>query len=235
MQKDNLPDLVYSVINGFHNFYNDAETLVAIIDTIPNTAGIAFQKTILSRTAILLYVVSLEALVNRVASTFLCKEKENDFLSIKNRFRSLESKWLDFPQFLNEKNLSFSKDDYPWNQFIELIKIRNDYAHFKNDREIYYANYSSGPLKFLKLDDLDEFVKIEMFKLAGINENSIYYPLTGIPINTYSITIEHAKKAKMITDAVINELDKLLGGKIKKDKWLHSDIMTIVKPPYQRV
>ena len=241
--------IVYSKVNGFQVFYADATALLKIAETIPEQPGIGFQKTIISRTVILLFLFSLEALINRVASQFLVTEKQKkEFLYInksKNHKRSFESKWLNFPTIYSTSNERFNENIYPWNSLKELIQIRNSYVHFKDERLVFYVsdnlpNEIKQGLNLQKISDLPLNEQNILFNQTPLKEKHLNYPTTKIPVDPYLIKVEDANVTKQVVDDVIKELNRLLDNKLKGTdngggSWLHSDNLTFISPPYSEL
>ena len=129
-----------SQINSFWYLYGDAETLHQLAKS-PQLAD-NFQRVPLSRTAILLYIFSLEALINRALARFLESPVREFVMERENRF-SLEEKWAFLPKLSSDDtSTGFDEGTYPWSHFRELISLRNDFVHPKHDRFAYYRALS---------------------------------------------------------------------------------------------
>lgn len=125
-----------SYVNSFHYLYQDAE----YFHKIAKDKGLSgkFDQVILSRNSLLLYVLSLEALINRVIDFFLSGKVRDLVLEREDRF-SLTDKWLILPILINkDSDSTFDTSSYPWSHFTELVKIRNDFVHPKHDRVAFY-------------------------------------------------------------------------------------------------
>lgn len=64
-----------------------------------------------------------------------------------------------------------------------------------------------------------------------VNESDIVYRQTRVSKDPYSLMPEDVSKIKSAVDNVIDGLDKLLNGQLKKDNWLNSDKMDMIWPP----
>lgn len=203
-------------VNCFNYLYKDAEVFHqwAIKST-------EFDATRLSRNAMILYIISLEALANQALNAFV-KEPERYFFIEKEDKFSLEDKYYILPILVNGKGAqTFNTGSYPWSHFKELVKIRNDFLHPKHKRMAYYKAITTQnwiPLNWKEIPSD-----------AGINENEIIYRQTQIPKDPYSIKPEHLDIVKKIVDDFVDELIRLLRSKMTK-KWLHDDTMTLFYP-----
>lgn len=210
-----------TVINSFHYLYGDAEHLHQLAKSSPLAQD--FQRVRLCRTALLLYILSLEALINRAMNHFLPERFRQFMLDREEKF-SVEDKWSLLALLSGDPSLpGINKATYPLSHFAELVRIRNDYVHPKHDRHAYYKAITTHRFDHLDWKELPEG--------PGIKENDLLYRQTLIPKDPYEILPEHVDKAKNIVDDSIKELDRLLGGKLLKDNWLRSDQLPLVYPP----
>jgi len=123
-----------SHINSFHYLYQDAEYFHAQ-SKLPNTG---FHGVRAARTALLLYIFSLEGLINRALDAFLPEPQRQFFIEREDRF-SLEDKWQLLPLMAAQGGpQAFDKSENVWARFVELIRIRNEFVHPKHDRPAYY-------------------------------------------------------------------------------------------------
>jgi hypothetical protein len=214
-----MSDIVIgNVVNSFHYLYQDASHLH---DLAKNTAG--FEKTQYCRTALLIYIISLEGLINQALNEFL-PEKIRDYLLARERKLSIEDKWFALPLFSDPQNpFNIDKSVYPWSHFLELIQIRNDIVHPKHDRPAYYKLKTTSSLEPLDWKDLPSDLNVK--------EKDMVYRQTRIPRDPYSIMPEHLDMAKKVVDDTVAALDRLLGGKLTKGNWIGSDTMTLIYPP----
>ncbi|MDA2918475.1 hypothetical protein MYX76_03090 [Desulfobacterota bacterium AH_259_B03_O07] len=209
-----------SYINSFHYLYQDAEYFHKIAKD-KSLSG-KLDRVRFSRNAILLYVLSLEALVNRAIDFFLSGKARDIILEREDRF-SITDKWLILPILINKDDEStFDTSRYPWSHFNELAKIRNDFVHPKHDRVAFYKAVSN------KTHDCLDYNEVP--KDSDIKETDIVYRNTRIPKDPYCLLPHHTDTVKKIVDDIIDNLDKLLEGKIKKDNWLHSDAFQLIYP-----
>lgn len=210
-----------TVVNSFHYLYGDAEHL----HQLAKSSALAkdFQRVRLCRTALLLYILSLEALINRAMDHFLPERLQQFMLAREEKF-SVEDKWSLLALLSGDPSLSgIDKATYPWSHFAELVRIRNDYVHPKHDRHAYYKAVTAQRLDCLDWNEIPEGL--------GIKETDLVYRQTLIPKDPYCILTEHVDKVKKVVDDSIRELDRLLGGKLLQDNWLRNDQLTLVHPP----
>jgi hypothetical protein len=210
-----------SFINSFHYLYQDAEYLNTIAHD--NRIQDRFERVQLSRTALLLYIFSLEALINRAMDYLLTDRLRDFFLEREDRF-SLIDKWLLLPLLTSKDEVyQFDTSRYPWSHFVELVKLRNDFVHPKHNRAAYYKAYPNNKIDSLQYNEIP--------KDSQIKETDIIYRNLRIPKDPYSILPEHLDKAKKVVDDIVIELDKLLDGKIFKENWHRRDSMELIHPP----
>jgi hypothetical protein len=190
----------------------------------------AFSRTQLCRTALLLYILSLEGLINR-AMDHLLPEKVRDFILEREERFSLEDKWLLLPLLISGSNSStFDKGSYPWSHFAELVKIRNDFVHPKHDRVAFYKVIDTNTIDKLQCTEIPGDLKHPSLN-RKVQEKDLVYVQTRIPTDPYSILPEHVEVVKRVVDDIIKELDKLLDGRITKNNWFGKDEMKLVYPP----
>jgi len=198
-------------LNSFHYLYQDAEWLRSLVPTQSKS----FDEVRICRTSILLFVFSLEALINRAIAEFV-PDPVRTFLLEREESYSLQDKWLLLPMLARgDKPETFDKGQYPFSHFCELVVVRNDFVHPKSDRTAFYrvlSNQSVEPLDFNRIP-----------KGSGIRETDIVYRQTRLPRDPYSLQTEHVDRVKKIVDDLIAELDRLLDGKLQKADWLHNE------------
>ena len=210
--------IVESFVNSFHYLYEDASLLHELARTAED-----FAKTQFSRTALLLYIISLEGLVNRALDHFLPPEIR-DFLLERERKLSIEDKWFALPLLTDPNNpVRLEKGTYPWSHFLELVQIRNDFVHPKHDRPAYYHFKSTTSFEGLDWKDIPVGL--------GVKEKDLVYRQTMIPRDPYSILPEHVDTARKVVDDTVGAMDTVLSGKLTAENWLHSDKMSVVHPP----
>ena len=208
-----------SYVNSFHYLYQDAEFMHDLVRK--GKSAIGFNSTRLCRTALLLYILSCEALINRAMAEFLPDQQRDFFMEREDRL-SIEDKWQLLPMLKSEERESFDISRYPWTHFKELVRVRNDFVHPKSKRAAYYREKSSKnwePLPWKQIpNDLN------------IKETDVIYRQTQIPRDPYAIRLNHVDTTKKIIDDLITKLDTLLCGVISENNWLRSDQMELIYP-----
>jgi hypothetical protein len=205
-------------VNSFHYLYEDASQLRELAKSAQN-----FERTQYCRTALLIYIISLEGLINRALDHFL-PETIRNYLVERERKLSVEDKWLALPLLSDPQNpRKINKSVYPWSHFLELIQIRHDFVHPKHERPAYYKLKTTSTVEPLDWNDLPPDLDVK--------ERDLVYRQTRIPRDPYSIMPEHLDMAKKVVDDTVDALDKLLDGKLTKDNWLRSDRLTVIYPP----
>jgi len=208
-----------SAVNSFHYLYGDAE----FFHELARSQAGDFAGVRAARTALLLYILSLEALINR-ALEHLLPEHLRQFVLDREEKLTVEDKWLLLPLLTTSDPAGhFDRSRYPWSHFVELIKIRNEFVHPKHDRLAYYEAVSPTQWKPLSWKNIPEGL--------GVKETDVIFRQTQIPRDPYAVRLEHVDTVRQVVDATVQELDGLLGGRILKEGWAHSDGMGLVWPP----
>ena len=207
-------------VNSFDYFYSDAEFILSLAS---DSALARSQAARLCRAAILLFVFSLEGLINRALQHFLPARQKEFFLDREKSF-SLEDKWRLLPLLVSElEPPEFDYSAYPWSHFIELIQVRNEWVHPKHNWPAYTKAVTSH-----------RFVNLSWSEIpadSGIREKDLVFRQTMIPRNPRSIFVDDVQRAKKVVDDVISELDRLLSGKLTAGQWLLSSQLRLIHPP----
>ncbi|WP_332852794.1 hypothetical protein [Duganella sp. S19_KUP01_CR8] len=220
MSKAKQRFLFKTEINSFHYLYQDAEYLLATarLSTVKGT----FQETRVARSALLLYILSLEGLINRALDHFT-PTPIHDFLIEREEKFNTADKWRLLALVAGTPLNDLDMGCYPWSHLSELIKIRNDYVHPKHNRMAYYEYVSATTFTHLDWKSIPAE--------CGIKEKDLVYGQTKLPKDPYGFSLAHLENVKKIVDDTVAELDKVLAGKINKDDWIHSDQMKLFHPP----
>lgn len=210
-----------SPVNNFYYLYSDAEYFNSIAHSAQMQGQ--FDQYRLCRTAVLLYALSLEAVINRALDHFVPEHLHDYVLDREDRL-SVEDKWQLLPLVAQEgRHPTFDRSRYPWSHFAELVRLRNDFVHPKHDRLAYYRvvhSHQWEPLRWNKIP-----------KALGVSEEQIIYRQTRIPKDPYALRPEHIVVVKKVVDDMIKELDTMLGGRITENDWHISDQMQLIHPP----
>jgi hypothetical protein len=207
-------------VNGFHYLYQDAEYLMsaAKLDHVKNT----FEVTRISRSAMLLYIMSLEALINRALDSFIPKPLREFVMEKEDKF-TINDKWRLLPLIAGDPPIDIDFSKYPWSHLSELVKIRNDYVHPKHNRTAYYEAVSTKTWNHLNWKSIP--------KKCGVKEKDLIYGQTKVPKDPYGFNIQHLETVKKVVDDVVEELNAIMGGKILEDNWARNDQMKLFYPP----
>ncbi len=220
MSEEDKQFIFESFVNSFHYLYQDALFFQKHAEKKNNENR--FDHTRFCRTALLLYIFSLEGLINRVMDHFLPEHVKSFIMRREQKF-SIEDKWELVPLLCSEdKKISFDKSSYPWSHFSELIRLRNDFVHPKHNRSVYYEAKTYDKWIPLLWKDIPKELEVK--------EKDIVYRQTQIPKDPYAIRVEHVEAAKKVVDDIVNKLDEYLDGKLTKENWIHNDNMKLVHP-----
>jgi len=220
--------IFHTFINSHKYLYDDAKKL----HDMARSKGFEsnFLRVEFSRTALLLYILSLEGLINRAMDHFLPETLRDFFLEREDRF-SLEDKWLLLPLLvLDSQGTTFDKGSYPWSHFVELVKLRNDFVHPKHNRGAFYRVIAPKTFDGLQWSEIPDDLDHPTLN-RRVKESDVVYRQTRIPMDPYSILPNHVYMAKKVVDDMITELDRHLNGKITATDWLGKDQMKLVYPP----
>jgi hypothetical protein len=210
------PQIVRSHLNSYHYFYQDATTLHELARSRAGT----FEEVRFCRTAVLLYIFSLEGLINRALEEFLPGNLKEYFLEREDRL-SIADKWLLVP--LIGGSGTFERGGYPWNCFTDLITLRNDFIHPKHDR---YAYYRWLPDR----SAIDSLVWADVPEDSGIRGRDLSYGQIDVPKDPHSLQTVHADRVKRVVDDMVKELNRLLSGQVD-EAFLHNENLRPVYPP----
>jgi len=207
-------------VNSFHYLYQDAEYLHKAAQRARTVHS--FEETQLCRTALILYILSLEGLVNRACDHFLPEPLRGLFLKSEDRF-SLEDKcWLLCAGGTKRSASEIDRSRYPWSHFSEVVQIRNDFVHPKHDRAAYYRAISAHRWEPLPWNEIP--------KGLGVKEKEVVYRQSRIPKDPYAIGLTHLEEVKRIVNDTVAELDRLLGGRVLSNNWSTNDQMALIYP-----
>lgn len=209
--------LIKTAINSFHYLYQDAEYLMSAAK-LPNIKG-TFEEVRVARSALLLYIFSLEALINRALDHYVPAPVHDFLMDREEKFSTVE-KWQLLPLLAATPSTQINLGMYPWNHFVELIKVRNDYVHPKHDRMAYYEAITQRNLKHLDWKSVPEG--------CGLKDTDLVYRQTKLPKDPYDFRLQQLEIVKKIVDDTIQELDKIFQGRI--NNWARNDQMTLFFP-----
>jgi hypothetical protein len=205
MGKRRKPDgVLEGTVNHYALLKHDADELTQMA----NAARGSFEMTITARSAILLYIVSLEVLINRVIDEFWPNSIPAIFQEDAKTWRTVD-KWERIPEIVT--GMKFKKGARPFQYLKPLIAARNDYVHAKEGtfrlKLDYRIEKPSGEIKTNPSKSHPKYDHIGLLK----------DPSEWIP--------EDAERVKVSCEELVTELDRLLRGRLTKDAWLTSDTL----------
>lgn len=209
-----------SAINSFHYLYQDAYYLLSYAN-LKDIKG-TFEEVRVARSAFLLFILSIEGLINRALDHFSPEILHNFVLEKEDKFSTID-KWRMLALLSGAPPKDLNLGEYPWSHLNELIKIRNDYVHPKHDRMAYYEYVSPQEFKHLEWNKIPQGMKVK--------EKDVIYGQTKIPRDPYGFKAEHLEKVQKIVDDSVAEMDKIIGEKLTEKNWVRSDQMTLCYPP----
>jgi hypothetical protein len=192
-------------VNRFVQCYEDAQRLQ---QHIARPKGKSFALTAIGhetyiRAAALLYIAALEALINRVYSSFIRPEIAECFEG-KDGGKSLPEKWMAAP-LLAGSATTFRRGADPWQSFVELVQVRNSLVHPKANSEEFAEVYVGE-------DEVD----------FDFSDKEPVYAHTRLPKNTDSWGREDLNKVKKCVDSLVQELQSLMSTQVT-DRWLRDE------------
>lgn len=211
--------LLRTEINSFHYLYQDADYLMSAAK-LPQMEG-TFEAQRLSRSALLLYILSLEALVNRALDHFTPAPLHDFLIDREEKFNTVD-KWRLLGLTAADQKVEIDTGVYPWSHLTELFKIRNEYVHPKHDRMAYYEMKAVDRWEHLDWNNIPAD--------CGLKEKDLIYVQTKLPRDPYGIGVQHLETVKRVVDDTVAELDNILDGKLTESNWLRSDQMHLFHP-----
>ena len=166
-----------------------------------------------ARTAVLLFVLATEALINRVLDCFV-REDLPRFVKDKTSQLPLDMKWYMAPLLCADEthHTTFQAGREPFQSFRELIRIRNSCVHpFPTKQSLTLLEATSESLSFISTTE------------------PLEWPQTKIARDAHHMDKKSASRALRVVDHMIDLLDGYLGGRIKKEGWWMAKTFTPVR------
>jgi hypothetical protein len=219
----------YGVMKGkesFKRIYNDALLLMKIAKKHPQWRYIS--TSCLPRNSIILFAISLEALVNRLladAEAKLGYSIENERASLKDKLKAIVAKHP------NSIGKSIDPKSHLSFRLTDLIKWRDEYVHPKSEIPKFfrivkkvrgYGEYEEVKLSSIPKDFRDKLKR--GIKLKG-------YGTLGLPSSPTEILMSHAEAVRKLVDDIVNKIDEKLGGYLKKSDILKEEDEAIIYYP----
>lgn len=200
---------------SFKRIYEDAMRLLEMART--NKEGDDLHRNRLPRIAILLFAVSLEALAARLCSEIAELTGENlidERSATKDKFREIP---IHHPEHTGKK---FNTSGRLWSQFVDLVKWRDDAVHPKATiQRVWKVDRRKGKFReyhFVGRSEVPTALRRKLFDSSSIRPPGP----SRLPLDPYEVGLEHAEAAKKIVDRMVDRLDEILGGYLRRSKTL---------------
>jgi hypothetical protein len=215
--------IIETVVSPFHCLYQDAlEFHQQSHLRLVHSEGEASR---LARAAFLLYLSSAEALLHQ-AVTDLVRPALARHLTAANRPVSLPELCRLLPQIVGEPVAgSIDLNQPPWLQFAELCTLRVTWVFpgGAGERRAYYRS-AGGESSF------DPLQPHEVPSELGLHPSELRLPRTGLPRDPYALRPFHVDAVRGILDAVIEALDRAMGGRLTLDGRHRREPVRVVHP-----
>jgi hypothetical protein len=201
--------LVEAEVSPFHCLYQDALYFHSQSRQVLLRSETEAGR--LARAALLLYVSAAEALVHQ-AAVELASPEFAAILANPARPLPLLDVWRLLPGVLDAGPGRLDPDHAPWPQFAELLALRDSWTYPgpPSARRAYYrAPSKSSPYEPLAAHQLPPHLPVR--------PEAIQHPLTGLPLDPYSLRPSHLDTARGVLDAAIEALDRRLDGALTRD------------------
>lgn len=191
-------------LNFYYLHHNDCKKFVELAKNEQSKL-----KSFYVRHAILSAVFASEALINRVINDFYLPGEGSASIERLNTFE----KWYTAPLLCGKTKTSghtFDSSKQPFQDFVELFKIRNWLVHPKVGAYVSAWIDNNSSITILEGSKDVPWVETLKGKIWGI---------TRIPFNPFEFESNHAQKALDIIDAMVKELKQLIPDSVT-DEWL---------------
>ncbi|MDE2508839.1 MAG: hypothetical protein KGM43_16655 [Planctomycetota bacterium] len=205
--------IIETVVSPFHCLYQDA--LHFHTQSHLRLARSESEASRLSRSALLLYLASAEALVHQ-AAVELGRPELMSLLADPSRPLPVAEAWRLLPAIVADGPARpFHPEAPPWPQFNELLLLRTSWT---------YPGAASRRLAYYRSERPDgDFEPIEARDgnsgaTGQIPLDRLCFPRTGLPRDPYALRPKHLDTARGILDAAIAALDRRLGGELTREQ-----------------
>lgn len=212
--------LYKTTVNSYAHLVDDANALhsVAKSANLPES-----QRPRVCSASFIHYMLSMEALINRVMAEFIPAPELRRFILDRERTISTAEKWILSPLLIT--GATFDRGTYPFQHFAELIRVRNEYVHPKHDAVEYRE--ITGKREWRPLTRGNRPPDF------GISESDLIWPLTTLPKSSRALEPDHLDTVFKVTADTTKELDRLLGGLILTNDWYRKEVHEWVYPAGQ--
>jgi hypothetical protein len=215
--------VIETIVSPFHCLYQDALEF----HQQSHLRGIQSEAegSRLARAALLLYLSSAEALVHQ-AAVELGRPELQALISDPSRPLPLTEAWKLLPVIATGSSASgHDPEAPPWPQFSELIAVREAWTYpgqAVRRRAYYRAPQSDAAYEPLQHHEVPPGLHLDA--------ESLVYPRTGLPRDPYALRARHLDTVRGILDAVIDALDRRLGGALTRDSRHRREPVRVVYP-----
>ncbi len=213
------PLIIETEINPFHCLYQDA--LYFHTQSYLALTRSASEASRLSRSTVLLYLSSLEALFHQ-AIVELGRPDISGLLADPRRPIPLSEAWRYLPSVVVGANGNRQDPDHPpWPQLVELLTLRELWAYPgpASRRKAYYRAVDSG---------FDPLEPHQITPDLGLTAENLQLPRTGLPRDPYSLKPRHLDTVRGIVDASITAMDRLVGGALVRDNRHRREVTQVI-------
>ena len=201
--------VIETVVSPFHCLYQDA----LHFHTQSRLARSEGEASRLARAGLLLYLASAESLVHQ-AAVELGRPELAGLLSDPSRPLPLSDACRLLPAIVAEGPTGpYDPERPPWPQFAEILALRASWAYpgpAPRRRAYYHSLQHNAAYEPLQPHQAPPDLPVRPESLA--------YPRTGLPRDPYALRPRHLDTARGVLDAVIEALDRRLGGALTRDQ-----------------
>jgi hypothetical protein len=216
-----------TIVSPFHCLYGDALELHN--ESRLRMARSEADASRLARAAVLLYLAAAEALIHQ-AAVELGRGDLAHLAYDSHRPQPLLDACRLLPLLMGEAARgAFDADSPPWPQFAELVALRDSWTYPgpAADRRAYYFRPENRPDVFEPLDPHEVPAGHE----ATISVDRLAFPLTGLPRDPYALRPQHLDTARGVLDAMIDAVDRRVGGALTQGRRHRSEPVRVLSQP----
>jgi hypothetical protein len=221
--------VIETTFNPFHCLYQDA----LFFHTQSRLARSDADASRLARSALLLYVSAVEALVHQAAEE-LGRHELRGLIADPSRPLPLAEAWRLLPAIAADPGAPtgpFDPETPPWPQFAELLMLRTSWAYPgpPGSRRTYYRSpRRDGDYEPLQPHQVPAVLR------RTATPDRLCFPRTGLPRDPYALRPRHLDTARGILDAAIEALDRRMGGALTRGQRHRREPVRLVHPPGDR-
>lgn len=224
---DPTAPVIVTEVSPFHCLYQDAldfhtQSRLMLARSVGGSSRLA-------RASLLLYVAAAESLVHQAAIE-LGRPEVAPLLADPSRPIRLEAAVRLLPAIVD--NGSAVSEDFstpPWPQFRELLTLRDSWAYPgpPSERRAYYRAPAPGA-------DYEPLEPHQIRAGLGLSADQLHFPRTGLPRDPYALRPHHLDTTRGIIDAMVESLDRRLGGALTRGNRHRREPIRVLDPPDDR-